>query len=145
MTLVLLLHTGVTLFLCGLIWTVQLVHYPLFARVGSDSFTGYEQEHQKRISRIVAPAMLLELGTALALLVRQPEALPRWAPSAGLTLIAAIWMSTALGAVPQHRRLSSGFSESALGRLLRANWQRTAAWSLRGILVLYMVLVALEQ
>ena len=34
MPLVFLLHLGATLALVGLIWTVQVVHYPLFAGVG---------------------------------------------------------------------------------------------------------------
>ena len=33
--LLLLLHAGATFFMCGLIWFVQIVHYPLFAQVGS--------------------------------------------------------------------------------------------------------------
>ena len=34
--LLLLLHAAATLFMTGLIWFVQVVHYPLFARVGED-------------------------------------------------------------------------------------------------------------
>ena len=36
--LVLLLQAGSTLALSGLIWFVQVVHYPLFAAVGRDDF-----------------------------------------------------------------------------------------------------------
>lgn len=47
--------------LIGLIWTIQLVHYPLFSVVGDESFTEYAKGHASRITLIVAPLMLLEL------------------------------------------------------------------------------------
>ncbi len=30
----LILHAGATLYMAGVIWFVQIVHYPLFSRVG---------------------------------------------------------------------------------------------------------------
>ncbi|MGB0385973.1 MAG: hypothetical protein ACPGWR_14225 [Ardenticatenaceae bacterium] len=38
MKLLLLIHTATTLSLVGLIWTIQLVHYPLFEQVGLDTY-----------------------------------------------------------------------------------------------------------
>jgi hypothetical protein len=40
-TLVLVLHLATTLLMVGLIWLVQIVYYPLFARVGDSSFAAY--------------------------------------------------------------------------------------------------------
>ena len=37
----LLAQTAATLFMTGVIWIVQTVHYPLFARVGRDEFREY--------------------------------------------------------------------------------------------------------
>ena len=66
----LLLQVAATLALVGLIWFVQVVHYPLFAKVGSSSFADYEQSHQRRTTLVVAPLMLVEAATAIALLAR---------------------------------------------------------------------------
>jgi hypothetical protein len=135
----LILHAAVTCFLCGLIWTVQSVHYPLFASVGRSEFTRYEREHQIRITRVVGPLMLAELVAATWLLVDRPAWVPAWAPAAGILLLAWIWGSTAALAVPRHRELATGFSSTAHRGLLRANWHRTVAWSMRATLALWMI------
>ena len=49
-------HVGATLALVGLIWTVQLVHYPLMAEVRT-GFARYHELHRERITWIVAPLM----------------------------------------------------------------------------------------
>lgn len=38
-----LVHAAAVWFMTGVIWTMQVLNYPLLARVGADSFTGYEQ------------------------------------------------------------------------------------------------------
>ena len=53
---VLYLHAASTLSMVGLIWFVQVVHYPLFARV-EQGFIAYEQIHQQRTTWVVAPLM----------------------------------------------------------------------------------------
>ena len=39
---------AVTSALFGLIWIVQVVHYPLFGRVGREGFAAYESAHRGR-------------------------------------------------------------------------------------------------
>jgi hypothetical protein len=60
-----LLQLAATLAMTGLIWFVQLVHYPLFGRVGPADFAQYLLSHQHRTTLIVAPLMLGEAGTAV--------------------------------------------------------------------------------
>lgn len=127
-----------TLTMFGVIWIVQLVHYPLFSGVGVEGFTAYEAAHQTRITWIVFPAMTLELGTAAALLWLRPEAVPPWMVWIGLTLVGVVWLSTAFVQVPLHTALAGGFDGDAHARLVASNWIRTAAWSLRTGLVLWM-------
>lgn len=38
----------------GVIWFVQIAHYPLFSRVGQPGFSEYEREHARRTSRVIA-------------------------------------------------------------------------------------------
>ncbi len=133
-----LAHVFATLTMFGVIWVVQLVHYPLFAGVGADGFADYEAAHQARITFVVLPAMLLELGTALALVWLRPEAVPGWLAWTGLGLVGVVWVSTAVVQVPLHTALSAGFDGDAHARLVASNWVRTAAWTARAALVLWM-------
>ncbi len=128
-----------TLFMTGLIWLIQLVHYPLFAQVGRDEFVNYEDMHRRMITPVVGPVMLLELVTTMGLLVKRPETMPAWAAWTGLGLAALIWLSTALLQVPEHGVLSNGFNTAAHQRLVSTNWLRTVAWSLRSLLMLWCV------
>ena len=127
-----------TLTMFGVIWIVQLVHYPLFAGVGSDGFVAYEAAHQARITWIVFPAMVLELGTAAALVWLRPDVVPLWMVWVGLGLVGVVWLSTAFVQVPLHTDLSAGFDGDVHTRLVTTNWIRTAAWTLRAGLVLWM-------
>ena len=55
-------------------------------------------------------------------------------------LVVVIWLSTALLQVPQHGRLQRGFEARAQQALVNGNWIRTAAWSLRAILVSWLMI-----
>ena len=129
-----LLHVAATLFMAGLIWFVQLVHYPLFLRIPESHFASYHEAHMRRTGRVVVPLMLGELATASALLVAPVPplgAIAVW----GFILLALIWLSTFLVQVPQHRRLAAEADgrEPDIRALVRANWFRTALWSLRSV------------
>jgi hypothetical protein len=80
--------------------------------------------------------MLLEGVTALALLVGQPAGIHGVLAWSGLALLGVAWASTAWIQVPLHRLLGSGFDERVHRQLVRSNWLRTVAWSVRGGLVL---------
>lgn len=132
---VLVANVALGWFLAGLIWTIQVVHYPLFARVGREGFAAYEQSHAHLITLVVGPAMLAELLAAVALVALRPKGVPAWACWASLALLAVIWASTAFIQVPCHNVLSRGFDADAHARLVSSNWIRTAAWSARAVLV----------
>jgi len=131
-------NLAATLFMTGLIWFVQVVHYPLFASTGRDEFQAYERRHQALTTWVVAPPMLVELLSSMLLLWFRPPGISIWLLLTGAALVALIWVSTALVQVPCHGRLSQNFDLNAHRRLVRTNWVRTIAWTLRGILVLGM-------
>jgi hypothetical protein len=140
MKLLFLLHLLVTLLMMGIIWFVQIVHYPLFARVGAADFQAYESLHRQWTGWVVAPLMLLELGTALALLWQAPAALPGWSLWAGAVMVGLLWGSTFFLSVPLHMRLDEGYDPEVVRRLVQTNWPRTVLWSLRGGLCLWWVM-----
>jgi hypothetical protein len=134
-----LIHLAATWYLIGLCWLVQRVQYPLMGRVGVESFTAYEQAHVSRIGPVVAPMMLIEAGSGLLLLAIGGEAFRRPAFVGAIALLVLIWISTFLLQVPLHGRLSKGFDAAAHASLVRTNWIRTLAWSVRGGLLLWML------
>jgi hypothetical protein len=139
-----LLNLISTWYMVGLIWMVQVVHYKMFDRVGTEQFMRYEADHNRLITPIVGIPMLVEITTDVALLVSAPSGFPRWAAWTGLALVAAIWLSTAVLQVPCHHRLMSGFDEQAYQRLVATNWIRTALWSIRGGLLAYFAAISIR-
>jgi len=137
--LVLVLHFAATFYMLGLVWFVQRVHYPLFAGVGSQQFPAYARAHVSRTNPVVGPPMLIETVTALALLALPVPKVPHPLPWLGLGLLVVIWLSTWRLQVPRHRDLAAAFDDVAHRRLVATNWIRTSAWSLRGLLVSWMV------
>jgi hypothetical protein len=142
--LLLTTHLAATLFMTGLIWFVQVVHYPLLLRVGAEAFTAYERQHTRRTGWVVGPAMLVELATGIALLFvlgsdGNGPAVAWWANIAGLL---ALWGSTAAVQMPLHRRLEQRFARRDIERLVRTNWWRTALWSGRSALLVGIVVAA---
>lgn len=124
-----------TWYLVGLIWMVQMVHYPLFRMADRERFPEFAARHSTLITWIVMPPMLLELASAILLV--WGDKFPTWWAWAGLALVALIWISTFALQVPQHRRLGQGFDSRAHRILVVTNWVRTIAWTARGLLVLW--------
>lgn len=137
--LVFLAHAGATLYLVGLIWTVQILIYPLMGHVGASGYSAYHNLHTSRITPIVAPAMIGELLTAIYFVFAADEKIDRRYFWFGLALVLTIWISTFLVQVPLHEKLGVSFDAGIQQRLVRTNWIRTAAWTMRGALVLWMV------
>ncbi len=133
-----------TFYMVGLIWIVQCVNYPLFARVGIDQFSDFHQRHVGRVTAVVAGPMFLEAVTALLMLFYPRPGIPRNLLGLGMILIFVIWISTLILQVPLHNRLSRGFNAQAARRMVSTNWVRTVAWTLRGGLMSYLMFVSLQ-
>ena len=135
---ILLLHAGAALFMTGLIWFVQIVHYPLLMRIES-AFEQYELEHMRRTTWVVGPAMLIEAACAAMLVVSTPDNVDPLLAWTGAALLAIIWISTALVQAPAHQKLAKGRDDRRLRLLVRSNWVRTIAWSARSAIALLML------
>jgi hypothetical protein len=127
-----------TLFMVGLIWFVQAVHYPLLARVGRDCFEQYEAAHVQLTTWVVAPPMMIEACTAVVLVWHPPDFVWPVLGWSALLLLLVIWISTALLQAPRHNALTRKFTVTDHHMLVRTNWIRTIAWTIRGGLVLVM-------
>lgn len=135
----LLSQVAATLVMVGVIWFVQIVHYPLMARVPAAEFTAFEHAHQNRTSIVVGPPMLVEAFTAAVLMAVPLPGIGFLLSAVGISLLAVIWLSTMLIQVPLHARLEKGFDAKTHRRLVLSNWIRAVAWTARGVLVLIML------
>lgn len=134
-----LIHVASTWALVGLIWTVHVVHYPLFGAVGQ-GFRAYHEQHMQRITWVVGPLMLAELATGVLLWLSPPAGTDGRLWFAGLVLLGVIWLETGLFAVPQHGRLAAGFDAGTQGALMAGNLVRSLAWTARGLLMGWVLL-----
>jgi hypothetical protein len=117
------------LFMTGLIWFVQVVHYPLFGAVGSGSFPEYHRRHAALTTLVVGMPMLVELGASVGLVAMRPAGASTWLVWASLLLVLGVFGSTALVQVPLHERLSGGFEVGAHRALVASNAVRAILWT----------------
>ena len=133
-----------TAVMVGIIWFVQRVHYPLLALVGTDRAAGVAVEHQRRTGQVVALPMAVEGVSTLVLLVERPDAVSVVWPWAGAVLLAVALGCTVLLSVPRHARMATAPDDEVGRSLVRTNWPRTVAWTLRGVVGAVMMIQVLE-
>ncbi len=137
--LILIACAAATWFMTGLIWFVQVVHYPLFAHVGPDEFAEYHSANTRRTTWVVVGPMVTELVTAAVLVARPPAGVNIGLSWLGLLLITVCWASTGWIQVPLHGRLASGHDLKSVQRLVDTNSVRTVAWTAHALIVLVMI------
>ncbi|MEM9411116.1 MAG: hypothetical protein AAGA30_08390, partial [Planctomycetota bacterium] len=104
----------------------------------------YQDRHQRKTTWVVGPPMLVEALTTVLMVMYPPI------PNAALLLLGVgllflIWVSTALLQVPCHGQLMDGFVSKTHHQLVWTNWIRTIAWSLRGLLVTWILIQAIQR
>ncbi|HEY6752067.1 MAG TPA: hypothetical protein VI027_12180 [Rubrobacteraceae bacterium] len=66
MKYILLTNLAATLFMVGVVWFVQVVHYSLLARVDREGFALHSGAHSRLTSYVVRPPMLIEFSNYYA-------------------------------------------------------------------------------
>lgn len=122
----------------GVIWVIQLVHYPLMKKVPAEAFASFEAEHQRRITWVVGPLMALEGISVLAVFFGRPSCLSLAIVLLGGVVEAVAIGTTAFVSAPMHGRMAASGRPDLLDRLIATNWIRTAAWTVRGALAIAM-------
>lgn len=116
---VLPLHAAATLYMAGVIWFAQVVHYPPFDKVGAAGFAAYSETHSRLTTLVVGPPMLVEAATTIALRLFRPDEVPAF-------LTWGLFCRRSCGSRPRYCRL------------------RAVAWSVRGLLALRMLSAAMS-
>ena len=132
------IHFISTVFMAGIIWFVQIVHYPLFHRVGENESRSYASEHQKRTSWVVGFPMLAEGVTTLWLFFDPVNG--RLLPFIGGLILLKVHLSTVFLQVPKHSLLINSHTFDVINALIKTNWIRTIGWSSRSIIALMIIL-----
>ena len=127
-----------TALMVGVIWTIQLLTYPMMKAVPADGFVAYEAMHRNRVTTVLALLAPIEIVATAGVVVFVDD-VPAWLSIGAATLLFVIWLSTLLFFAPLHMRLSTAFDPRVHRRLVRTNWIRTAAWTARGAAAVAML------
>ena len=124
-------------YMTGLILLVHFIHYPSFALIRESEFKRFSKFHASRITPIVLPGMVIELGTSATLAYLSPS----WISLISLTSVAILWLITGLMSAPTHTKLSQkGFTPPLHRHLMKWNRVRTCLWTLRLISLSILIL-----
>jgi hypothetical protein len=145
---VLLVNLAATLFLTGLVWFLQVVHLPLLLSVSPAEFAGCVTRHRRRNTLLMTGPMLAEAYTAVRLCWDKsgwdksgwdkPTEFPAGELFGALVLLVIVWMVTFAWHMPQYQRLRGGSDNQAIHGLILSNWVRTACWTGRSAIMLWI-------
>ena len=144
MSFIFLLNLVLAFIAVGLIWTIQLIHYPTMRFIPKERFVEYHNFHSMRISFLAIPLMVTELGTSLILFYQNYNNAIQTIFLINLVIVALIWLSTFLIQVPLHNALSKEKQSEKLSKLICTNWIRTILWTARSILMILFLAFAMD-
>src|SRR5215469_18245104 len=109
---------ALTLYMSGMIWSMQILEYPLFALVGPKEFPAYHQRHNRGLPFLVILPSAAAFLSAVALIFTHPTRLPLWASIVVTILDLLILLVTAVREAPLHAKLDrEGFSSVVIRQL----------------------------
>ena len=132
MSLIPHLHTAMTLYMTGFIWFVQIVHYPLKVFISEEDWIIYERMHTRKTLFVTLPFMLIELASLVYITVISENPFS-WEMIIFQVCTAIVWISTLGIQVPIHGKLEQEYNLVNVHRLIKTNWIRTIAWSIKAV------------
>lgn len=139
-TYLLLASLSLSLYLLGVHWTFQLVHFPLLTRVGVNEFQDYQTSHQKRVLWTARIPRMIALALAIILILLDP-----WGISSielylyTGTLLLATLISMAFIRPLQGMLSQQGYSKKMIQTMTRLYWSRTILSTAGAIILLIIV------
>ena len=141
--LLIVVHAAASMFMVGLIWTIQYVHYPLFAYVGESTYVSFQTAHVERIGKLLFVPWITEGITLLGILAlaflgdRKTLRVPAVINGAAMAIVLVI---SGFWSAPAHGKLAAGFDKSVHDQLMTVNLIRTLAWTVCGACSIWIVL-----
>ena len=128
------IHFLSTSLMVGIIWVIQLLHYPTFHFIKESDYVEFQYFHMQRISFIVVPVMIIELLSGFMLVYYFRSNLLIFC----LIILLVIWSITFVFFTKLHQSLLGGYDKIIVDKLVQINWSRTVLWSLRLIILIYI-------
>ena len=128
------IHFLSTSLMVGIIWVIQLLHYPTFHFIKENDYVEFQHFHMQRISFIVVPVMIIEILSGFMLVYYFRSNLFILC----LTILLVIWLITFAFFTKLHQSLLGGYDKIIVDKLVQINWSRTVLWSLRLIILIYI-------
>ncbi len=128
------IHFLSTSLMVGIIWVIQLLHYPTFHFIKESDYVEFQHFHMQRISFIVVPVMIIELLSGFMLVYYFRSNLLILC----LIILLVIWLITFVFFTKLHQSLLGGYDKIIVDKLVQINWSRTVLWSLRLIILIYI-------
>ena len=126
------IHFASTAVMVGVIWVIQLLHYPAFHYIEKNNYSQFQKFHMNRISYIVIPAMVIEMLSGIMLVIINDDFI------ISFSLLVCIWIITFVFFTNIHQRLLSKYENTAVEKLVNLNWIRTTFWTVR-LLILFII------
>ena len=130
------IHFLSTAIMVGVIWVIQLIHYPSFHFIKKSNYSKFQQFHMNRISIIVIPTMIIEIISGLLIFWSVFHSNIFFISS--LFILISIWAITFIFFTKMHQGLVFGYNQEIVNKLILINWSRTLLWSLRLIILCYI-------
>ena len=128
----LFLHILSTAIMVGIIWVIQIVHYPSFHYIDKNRYVSFQNFHMNKISYIVIPFMSIEAISGIILLYDDQSVIF----IISLIILLVIWTLTAFYFARTHQLLANGYKKDIVRKLVQANWVRTGLWTLRLLILI---------
>lgn len=119
----------ISAFMTGVIWIIQLIHYPAFGYIDQQKWAQFHEMHVRGITPVVAPLMVVELVLSFYWVYTDQDPLT----ITNFLLVLILWASTFLIQVPIHNKLENKQSQILINKLCQTNWVRTLTWTVKTI------------
>ena len=143
--LLLLLTTAGCGFMTGLVVFVDFVHYPAFHFVEPARGQAFHRFHTRSTGFVVGAPMLLEMAAGallpFAAMLAGVDILLQAGAWLTFILLVGVWAETGLRVVPKHNILQNKglFNKINISALVASNRIRTLIWSIRFLVLLFML------
>lgn len=140
-TIFLLLNLISTLLIAGVLWFIQLVHFPLINEMPAKNMVNNGYYHMQKILGIINLLFIIDFITIVFLLLLVNSDLSATLMLINILIFLFTVILTRITFLPIHQNLSKNPNSFLISKLINLNWIRTLVWSLK---VLFMLIIFFE-
>lgn len=133
-------HFMLCIAVTAILWFMQVVHYPLFAFVDKTRWSEFTERKRRQTMMILYPLMAFEAltGITLILMASQSATYIFLALEVGLLAVLHIYNFMYFNALV--KKITGPEDSLNHQRCVKMHWIRTAGWSLRLVLLIFIIL-----